>query len=1127
MTSKGNMGTENNIASQAEVGACGYIYFYPLNQFPVEEASLLGNRCQNATTLSLPLLCGLTVESTFAFNVKAIHRKLDSTTVLARVSSFHREMFVFHNGSAFSPIVDAPGLPDLCHRARHLFGFTAFTPRTIPDTDIAWLCAPDYTPQECIGAVAITEVFKERLYSGNLVPLQHLKTEVTIGQMTAHRIPLYDRDLFKCTQSPKLFYNRELSEYMHDTLFTVIAQTLRIRDVSSVISAMENQDIHDQYKISKIAQHKDYSSNTFQLPDYRQLMIIDAAASELAMSYGLAFIEAPHDVSGILNFDTWPIFDDCSSQTDRLDALKRWNAQQAIHIHAQLFATNSILYITKVKRLAETAQKTSSENLAYNNYFLGHGLSDLHGQTMTEMGLPSFAGIPKSTLDCSEYSPLHLAYAASFSPSLLARLCYYLQFAYAQKTTGKKRAPLSQYVTGTANSALCEYCSGQAPNTCIETLMYRLKERLPPISTNQKRDPYVITGTSGPYSDLELLGNFASFKERDEGTQGDDDKLRYAYGQLCDTFREKLEALGVGETETETTVSITSINSFLRIFRELDALCESEATDFINKLTVNNINYRETIRNIANVIQISCNPNWQAPCSVFIALFYRSILTIIQDIALPVCMTYEMENPALGQYPSEWLKMHFQTLWTNFKTCCMDRGVMTGVQVTAIHKEGYTELFDTDMILDSPTCPMKMQLKLSRAAITIPKTYKIKHRIVVSSAITNEHVQNSFAKPINPRDKYITLGPYVKFLYKYHRVMFPKAKISPFNFWNIVSEQQRYPNIEGVDAGELRELVSYVNANSRLHESRNVFDLCPTTMAMYARQKLNNHIMHVCGQTQNYAGLLCCLSPIVQEVNASEFPHALATQKCNDPAIYQHCATTTRTLGVQTSTLNYIGTQGRLRPVVTAPIIVNKYTGINGNNTLFQSGNLGYFCGLGVDRNLLPESGFGRRQTATSQFRKKFLFLVPVYGNLVKKYVPGSATHFEIEAIRKTIIGIMNEKNTVDANLKILVELINHFGVDCKTLTTEDIQFLLGPHCPLGDDILETLQGLELPDELPSNKADIETFLQTIISPQMSDYEFVTLEEQPSNPNTTELLLPQSAHPRKRKLDCILDSLEL
>ncbi|AZB49184.1 ICP8 [Phascolarctid gammaherpesvirus 1] len=1126
MNTKASAGAENNVASQAEAGPVGYIYLYPTSQFPVEEASLLGNLYLEGNTLSIPLLQGLTVESTFSFNVKAIHKRIDPTSVLARVSSYHRELVVFHNTSAFNPIVDIPGLDTLCKKARCLFGFSEFKAQTTNNTDITWLCSPHYTPQECIGAVAITEVFKERLYGGHLVAVKHLTREVTIGQMTAHQIPLYDRELFRGSSKLPTFYNKALSEHLHARLFTPIAQALRVRDVSAIIDAMENQSIQDQYKMSKITQHKEYAATITQTQDYRQLMIVDAAATELAASYGLSFIEAPHEISGILNYETWPIFERCVSRAERLDALKRWNAQQAIHIHAQIFSTNSILYITKVKRLSDTNQKPDSNS--YNNYFLSHGLADLHGQSVNEHGSPTFPGIPKSDLDCTEYSSLHLAYAASFSPNLLARMCYYLQFAYPQKSLGKTKTSMAQYITGAASSPLCEYCSGNRPNSCIETLIFRLKDRFPPINTGQKRDPYVITGTSGPYSDLELLGNFASFREKDDGcAQGDDDKLRYAYSQLCETFRDKLEALGIGETDGETLTEITNIRSFLQVFRDLDTLCENEATEFINKLTVNNVNYRETIRNIANVLQISCNPNWQAPCSVFNMLFYRTILNVIQDIALPICMTYELENPTLGQTPSDWLKMHFQTLWTNFKSCCMDRGVMTGSQVNVIHKEGYTELFDPDLILESPTCPVKMQLRLSRAALTIPKTIKAKHRIVMSSAITNEHVQNSFAKPSTPREKYITLGPYVKFLYKYHRVLFPNTKISPFNFWNIVSDQQRYPNMEGVDPGELKDLVTYINVNSRLHDTRNVFDICPTTMAMYAIQKLNNHIMQACGQTQHYAGILCCLCPTVQENTASDFPHAMGQQRHESVSEYQRCAAATKAIGVQTSALHYIGTQGKLRPVITLPIIVNKYTGINGNATLFQSGNMGYFCGFGVDKNLLPESGFARRTTTNSQFRKKFVFMVPIYGNLIKKYVPTTGAQFEVEAVRRNILAILNEKNTTEAHIKILVELIKHFGTDCKTLTSEDLQFLLGPHCPMGDYILEVLQEFEIPPELAQNKADIETFVRNTVSPQPTDYELVTLDSQTSGTSATELVSNVCQSTRKRKLDCILDSLEL
>ncbi len=79
------------------------------------------------------------------------------------------------------------------------------------------------------------------------------------------------------------------------------------------------------------------------------------------------------------------------------------------------------------------------------------------------------------------YAVEHLVYAASFSPNLLARYAYYLQFCQGQKSSLTPVPETGSYVAGAAASPMCSLCEGRAPAVCLNTLFFRLRDRFPPV----------------------------------------------------------------------------------------------------------------------------------------------------------------------------------------------------------------------------------------------------------------------------------------------------------------------------------------------------------------------------------------------------------------------------------------------------------------------------------------------------------------------------------------------------------------------------------------------------------------------------------------------------------------------
>ncbi|ATI21897.1 ORF6 [Alcelaphine gammaherpesvirus 1] len=1056
-----NHAVEDNLGSKAPIGPCGFIYIYPETHFNFKEISLLGDKYAEAGAFSLPLLHGVTVEEAFVPNVKAVYKKIDMTTVSVKLSTFYNRAIIFHNVEKFESIFSGPGLGSLCKEACDLFGYVPFTPLGEGSTDVSDICPPVWQEKDAIMAVVITEGFKERLHLGKLIYLKSQMHSVMINKTEVYRIPLYDEDLFTKKSSLRRLYLPAVSEYLYYTLYTSLAQSLRVHNAASLVEEIQEQFVHDKYKMAKLVSFKEYPLATVGACD-TTLMVIDAVAAELGLSYSLSFFEAPQEKTKVQDYYSWDIFASCETDSDRLEALSKWNALQAIHIHAQLFSTNSIYYVNRVARQAPIPNSKVEPNV-YNSYYLQHGLANLCEETLFEDGSPAFTGAPASSLDGSSFTLQHLAYAAAFSPNLLARMCYYLQFCQHQKSTLNPAYNITEYVGSAANSPVCSLCSGQCPCVCINTLFYRLKDRFPPVLQGSRRDPYVITGITNVFNELDFLGNFASFRDKDEDQNQTEETPRYTYWQLNQTLTEKLEAAGLVDSpvadEGAGGSGSMNLEKFVRTFSDIDSLVDAEAAKFINTMIKNNVNFKESIKGVSHVIQYNCNTYWQAPCSLMLNLYYRSILTIIQDIALPISTVYESENPAQGYKPNEWLKLHYQTLWTNFKSFFIDKGVITGTEMKVVHAEQFSDFFDVDAATNNMYSPVKVQVRLARAQVLALKNIKVKNRILFSGTSMSEHYQNAFLKTANRRDNYILAGPYVKFLNSFHRQLFPNLKISCLYLWSNFCKKKQIPCVPGVSAEALNKFFSYINNNSKQFEEVNMLDVVPDSYVTYAKQRLNNAILRACGQTQFYAVTIHSIFPKVQETCALEYPHVLGTSSVDSVEDYVNNVQNLKALTVNSSLRESAANLARSRPIVTLPVVVNKYTGIAGNAQLFQSANLGYFMGRGVDKNLLGDSLFVKKQQ-NSYMRKKYLFMTPLVGNLLKPSYTHQGTAFEIETVKRTIQSILEDQADEDVLNRVVCELVKSLGAGCADLTLDDIQFYLGSYGMFSENILEKLDQL-------------------------------------------------------------------
>lgn len=1113
MTSR-HLNLEENLASLAPVGPCGHIYLYNGEQFPVKEASLLGNLCVGKRAFGLPLLFDLTVENGFAINVKAVHRKLNPSTVSARVTSAYRELLIFQGTEYFDPIFQGPGLPELCEKAARIFGFPQFQPLESPPRSVDVrrpLAQLGLEWNKIIGGVVITQGFKERLMAGCLAWLPCQAEAVKIGQCAAVKVPLYDKTLFPAAreQSLEYFYDPEVNEYLFYSLFTSVAQALRVRDVDGLIKATEDQFLWDQYKTAKLATTRDYPSSVLNVPDAAAGLVIDAATAELALSYGISFLDSPKESTPIMSYTGWAILADCETPQQRYAALEEFLAKLSTHVHAQIFSANSVLYLNRMGKVT-AGGAPRSESAAFNSFFFHGGLGHMSEIRVSETGTRTFSGADGSKLDGTSFTIHHLAYAASFSPQCLARLCFYLQFAQHQRVTASSQQNLRTYLTAAANSQACDICRGTHPACCINTLKFRLDDRFPQVTQVVKREPYVVTGVTGAFNDLGILGNFAGFKDKEEDPAMEDGQ-RYTYWQLLQRVGERLQEIGVGPGGE--CPDIKDARGFVKLFRAVDQVADSEALSFVNSMVKNNLNFRDSIKNIHHVMQLSCNTQWLPPCQIFQNLFTRSLLAILQDIALPICAAYEQDNPAAGTVPSEWLRTHFQTLWTNFKSACFDKGVVTGADLKVVHSDGSStagggtpscDFFDVESCDPSTVyMPMRVQLRIARPLMTVPRMIKMKNRIIFSNSGASEVMQSSFVRV--SKEQYITCGPYVKFLHDYHKVLFPGCRMSAVYLWNSITETKQIPLMPGIEQAALRELVGYVNTGSRQYDETNVIDTTPHTVRDYALHRLNNAILRSCGQTQYYAATLHALLPLIQNLPASEYPHVLGSASFADKEEFLKVVHSRSANTVVTSQKQAIYDLGKMRPVITVPIIVNKYSGVSGNAQIFQCANIGYFTGRGVDRNLMSDGASFRKQSSWAFMRRRHVFMTPLVDTLIKKSAPAAPVS-EIELLKRNILNIL-DKPDPDVVGRVTLELGKSLGGSgCCLLTAQDLEFYLGHLGVLASEVYDRIMLLR--SELGEgewSEEDISRVLERAGTVEdLSQMQFVALDDIPVGNKTVD-----------------------
>lgn len=263
--------------------------------------------------------------------------------------------------------------------------------------------------------------------------------------------------------------------------------------------------------------------------------------------------------------------------------------------------------------------------------------------------------------------------------------------------------------------------------------------------------------------------------------------------------------------------------------------------------------------------------------------------------------------------------------------------------------------------------------------------------------------------------------------------------------------------------------------------------------------------MRSCGQTQYYAATLHALLPLIQKLPASEYPHALGAASFADKDEFLQAAHGRSASTVVTSQKQAIYDLGKTRPVITVPIIVNKYSGVSGNAQIFQCANIGYFTGRGVDRNLMSEGSSFRKQSSWAFMRRRHVFMTPLVETLIKKSAP-AAPASEVELLKRNILGLL-ERPEPDVVRRVVLELAKSLGGSgCCLLTPQDLEFYLGHLGMLAQEVYEGIG--ELRAELGEGDWPEEEILRVLERSggveDLNELRFVALDDMPGVKPATE-----------------------
>ncbi|BBM13201.1 single-stranded DNA-binding protein; ICP8 [pteropodid alphaherpesvirus 2] len=1077
-------------------GPLGYVYARATPTEQLEELSLLSARSSDLDVAIAPLVAGLTVESGFTVNVAVVAGSrttgLGGTGVSIKLTPSHYSpsVYIFHGGRHLKPSTLAPNLSPLCARASRHFGFSLYEPRPGDlknETTGASLCTQlGLDPEQALLYLVITDGFREAVCVNNTFLHLGGVDKVTIGGSDVHRIPIYPLQLFLPDFSrviadpfnrnhrsigenfnyPLPFFNRPLNQLLFGAVVGPAAVALRARNLDAVARAAAHLAFDENHEGAALPADITFTSlDSGQSKTPRggrdgpgkpttsgfeqrlaSVMAGDAAlALESIMSMAV-FDEPPTDIS------SWPLLAGQETPRARATAIGAYLGRAAGLVGAMVFSTNSALHLTEVDDGGPADPKDPSKPSFYR-FFLVPGTHVAANPQLDREGhvAPGYEGRATAPLvgGNQDFTSEHLALLCGFSPSLLAKMLFYLERCDGGVIVGRPEMDVLRYVADSAHTDVpCDLCTLETRHACVHTTLMRLRARHPKF-TSAARGAIGILGTMNSlYSDCDVLGNYAAYSaiKRPDVQETARSIMQETYRAAVERILAELEALQYVEAGVPTSLGkletiITGRDALQTVVNNIRQLVDREVDQMMRNLVEGRgYKIRDALGEANHAMSLSLDPHACGPCPLLQVLSRRSNLAVYQDLALSQCHGVFDGQSVEGRN----FRNQFQPVLRRRVLDLFNNGFLSAKTLTIALTDG--AIVTAPSLTEGQTAPAESNFEgdVVRVNLGFPKEMRVKSRVLFAGAGTNvseaararmASMQAAYQKPDKRVD--ILLGPAGFLLKQFHAAIFPSGKPpgstqpNPQWFWTALQRNQLPARLL---SREDIETIAFIKKFSTEYSASNFINLAPSNVSELAMYYMANQILRYCDHSAYFINTLTAIiagsrrPPSIQAA-VSWSPRGGASLASETQALMDHIDEHPGAWTGMFASCNLMRPVMAARPMVVLGLSISKYYGMASNDRVFQAGNWANLLG---GKNACPLLIFDRT--------RKFVLACPRAGFICPTAASGTGAHES--SLCEQLRAIISEGGAAVAS-SVFAAAVKSLGPRTQQLQIEDWLALL------------------------------------------------------------------------------------
>nr|WHT50070.1 major DNA-binding protein [Bovine alphaherpesvirus 5]WHT50152.1 major DNA-binding protein [Bovine alphaherpesvirus 1]WHT50238.1 major DNA-binding protein [Bovine alphaherpesvirus 1]WHT50326.1 major DNA-binding protein [Bovine alphaherpesvirus 1] len=1089
-------------------GPAGFVYVCDAAHLDLDKLALLAARSCDSPLAVLPLVRGLTVEAAFAPNVAVVAGTkttgLGGAGLTAKLtpSHYHPNVFVFHGGERLRASTAAPNLTRACEQARRRFGFGAFAGAPVDgavETTAEDICrAVGASPETALLFLATTEAFKETVYMCNTFLHYGGATTVQVGAGEAVRVPLYPVQLympdvnrvnmepFNARQRaigeqlayPRPFYNAALCALLHGYVLGPAAVALRVRSLDAVARGAAHLAFDEGHEGAVLppdvcftvfdqpaarggggrgsARGADQGAAKAAAPGGVERRLASVMAADTAVSIEAAMSTSVFD-EDVTCLDDWPMLQGAADEAAKLDALGAYVGRLAGLVGAMVFSSNSVLHMTEVDDGGAADAKDGAAAGFHRFYQIaapyvaGNPRCDKDGRPLPQTGAGPAASINGAG---QEFALDHLAMACGFCPQLLARVLFYLERCDAGAFAGRNDMDALKYVASTLEGDVpCGLCSRDDRHACAHTTLHRLRHRLPRFGA-PTRSPLGVFGTmNSAYSDCDVLGNYASYGalRRPGADENARSIMQATYRAAVENVLAELDQQRLlahdAPSAAQLERAITDHASFRGALAAIQSTVEQATEAFVRGLVEDrDFKMREALYEANHTLSLALDPYSTAVCPATAFLFRRSVLAVVQDLALSQCHGIFCGQQVDGRN----FRAQFQPVLRRRFMDLLNGGFLTTRTVTVTLAEAAVAAPNLAAPQTEPPA-RDMDGDLSKVSLEVFREMRVKNRVMFSAGGANMSeaararvlgLAGAYQKPEGGGANILS-GPLGFLVKQFHRKLFPNGKPpgsptpNPQWFWTLLQRNQMPARLLSKDD---IETIGAVKRFSDAYAAINYVNLTPGNVAELAQFYMANLVLRYCDHKQFYInGLTAIVAGARRPRDPAAVMHWVRRRIADAPdasaaaeEVLREAEARPEVWAGTFAASHLVRSVMATRPAVVLGLSISKYNGSAGNNRVFQAGN---WSGLNGGKNVCPLLCFDKT--------RRFVLACPRAGFVCAAAGAGGASRDNtlVEALREIINGsngALAQTAVYGAVLQALGPRVEHMDLDDWAALVED-----------------------------------------------------------------------------------------